>query len=107
MPSDKPPPRTAPEQAKQWRDEVNDAAAKAAIPKPQGGQPGGGGTPLNLGERGDDGGLENSEQRQLDRELAAIGREERPGLPDKSGSGGENQVAKGTSLTDNSTSHHP
>lgn len=45
-------------------------------------------------------GLENADQKQLDRELAAIGRQDRPGLPDKDDAGGGAKLEKGTTLSD-------
>ncbi len=85
--------------------EVADHAHKSAEefkPRPQGFQSGRGGTPLDIGGRRDDGGLENADQKQLDGELAAaVGRQDRPGLPDKPDAGGGAKMDKGTSLSDN------
>jgi hypothetical protein len=102
------PPRTAKELA-----DHGHRSAEDAKPRPQGFQAGRGGTPLEIGGRRDDGGLENADQRQLDRETAAIGREDRPGLPDKPDAGGAAKLEKGTSLSDNAStsgsasSHQP
>ncbi len=94
------PPRTA--------KEVVDQAHKSGEefkPRPQGFQSGSGGKPLNIGGGRDDGGPENADQQQLDRELAAaVGRQDRPGLPDKPEAGGAAKLDKGTSLSDPSTS---
>jgi hypothetical protein len=88
------PPRTAKEVADQGH-----RSAEQAKPKPQGFQSGRGGNALNIGGGRDDGGTENSDQKQLDRELAAaVGRQDRPGLPDKPAAGGGDKLDKGTSL---------
>ena len=94
-----------PRSAREVVDQVHERGQQAATPRPQGFQSGRGGNPLNIGGRRDDGGLENADQKQLDRELAAaVGRQERSGLPDKPDAGGGAKLDKGTSLSDNNVS---
>jgi len=49
------------------------------------------------------GGTENTDQKQLDRERAAIGSGDRPCLADKADAGGGSKLDKGTSLPDSTT----
>jgi hypothetical protein len=65
--------------------------------------PVGGGRGTDLGRERD--GVDNAEQRQLDQEAAAaVGRQERTGLPDKPDAGGGAKMEKGTSLGDSGVS---
>lgn len=64
--------------------------------------PVGGGARTDLGRERD--GVDNAEQHQLDREAAALGRQDRPELPHKPDAGGGAQLEKGTSLSDSSQS---
>lgn len=103
MPGDKPA-RSAQEFADKRAHEADAIGRKG--PEEAGPQvtsaPVGGGPGQDLGRERE--GVDNTEQQQLDRELAAIGRQDRPGLPDKPDAGGGATLEKGTSLSNNTTS---
>ncbi|HET7014211.1 MAG TPA: hypothetical protein VFI65_09885 [Streptosporangiaceae bacterium] len=92
-----------PRTSREFVEEGFERGKKAGRPIPIGPQSGGGGSSLDIGGKRDDGGLENADQKQLDRELAATGRQERTGLPDKPEAGGGAKMDKGTSLPDSTT----
>jgi hypothetical protein len=99
MPGDKPA-RSAQEEADKLQKSAGEHGMKgpgrgAVVASPA---PVGGGGDADRGPVGE--GLENAEQNQLDRELAAIGRQDRPGLPAKPDAGGGAKLEKGTTLSD-------
>jgi hypothetical protein len=104
MPGDKPA-RSAQELADKWQKEAGAIGRKG--PEKAGPQvtpaAAGGGSSQDLGRERE--GVDNSEQRQLDRERAAIGRQDRPGLPDKPDAGGGAKLEKGTSLSSNNNNN--